>query len=190
MKFAVGLACVALALAQDAGSSPMTAEASPNEKTAAFSLADVKYFHRYTKGDLHEYTPKGQDDLNRWTDMVTINVYRNATDGEALASAANTVLQTYKANKAMVVKTSSVPRTHEKPAEHLIVVLFPRREFIEAVFARFRMHDGIGSSVVYSHRIYGAKSGDAMSAWLKKNGPTIESKLMAWSAMPKQAPGK
>jgi hypothetical protein len=163
----------------------MTEESSPNEKSAAFSLANIPYFHRYTKGDLHEFTPKGQDDLKKWTDMVTINYYSNATDGEALASAANTVLQNYKTNKAMVLKTSSVPRTPDKPAEHLIVVLFPRPEFIEAVFARFRMHEGVGTSVVYSHRIYGAKAGDPMSAWLKKNGPTVEKNLMSWNAMPK-----
>jgi hypothetical protein len=190
MKSLIGLACLTLLFTQNAGSSPMTEQSNPKEKAAAFEFSNVKYFHRYAKGDMHEYTPAGQDDLKHWTDMVTLHAYRNASDGDALAATANAVLQNYKANKAMILKTSSVPRTNDKPAEHLIAALFPRPEFIEAVFARFRMHDGIGSSVVYSHRIYGAKAGDAMSAWLKKNGPTIEKNLMSWNAAPKGATGK
>ena len=153
--------------------------------TAAFSFADVEYFHRFTKGDQHEYTPAGQEDLKAWTDMVTIHFYRRAKDGEALAATANAVLENYKASKAIVVKTDSVPRTRDKPAEHLIVVIFGRPEFIEVAFARFRMHGGVGTAVIYSHRIYGRKIGHEMSAWLEKAGPAIERNLMAWDAMPK-----
>ena len=150
----------------------------------AFSFADVKYFHRFTKDDQHEYTADDQEDLKRWADMVTILYYRKAKDGEGLAATANAVLETYKANKAMVLKTASVPMTKDKPAEHLIAVVFPRPEFIEAVFARFRMHEGVGTAVIYSHRIYGSKVGNAMSAWLDKNGATTEKTLMTWDAMP------
>jgi hypothetical protein len=154
------------------------------EKVAAFSLADLKYFHRFTKVDQHEYTPNGQEDLNAWTDMVTINLYRKAKDGDALAAIANAVLENYKANKALVVKTSSVPRANDKPAEHLIVAIFGRPEFIEVAFSRFRMHAGVGSAVIYSHRIYGKNVGNEMSAWLDKNGSTTEGNLMKWDAMP------
>jgi hypothetical protein len=159
--------------------------AGQREKVTAFSFADVNYFHRFTQADQHEYTPDGQENLKAWTDMVTILFYRKAKDGEALAATANAVLENYKANKALVVKTESVPRVKDKPAEHLIVVIFGRPEFIEVAFSRFRMHDGVGSAVVYSHRIYGKKVGDGMSAWLNKNGSTIERNLMKWDAMPK-----
>ena len=184
MTLRIGLACLTLLLTLGTGTALM-----PPEK-AAFALGGVNYFHRYANGDMHEYTPSGQEDLKRWKDMVTINTYRDAKDGDALVAAANTVLGNYKAAKAVVVKTSSIPRTAEKPAEHLIVVLFPRPDFIEAVFARFRMHEGTGTSVIYSHRIYGAKAGNAMSVWLKKNGPAREKSLMSWNAMPKEGSGK
>lgn len=151
-----------------------------NDKNAkvAFTFAGSSYVLRYEKDNLFEYTPKGQTDLNKWTDMVTVNRYVHVKDGEGLASAANSVLETYKANRAMVVKTSSVPRTDKKEAEHLIVVLFPTQNFIEAAFARFVMDKGVGHSVVYSHRIYGKKAGDAMSQWLKANGDKREKELM------------
>lgn len=157
---------------------------------ADFSFADLKYFHRFTRNDQHEYTPTGQENLTAWKDMVTIHYYRLAKDGEALAATANTVLQNYKAAKGMVVKTDSVPRTKDKPAEHLVVVIFGRPEFIEVAFARFRMHEGIGASVIYSHRIYGRNIGNEMSAWLEKNGPNTEKTLMQWDAMPKPPTSK
>jgi len=185
IKSQIASACFVMFLAQTAVSGFLPQAADRKERVAAFSFADVKYFHRFTKDDQHEYTPDGQEDLNAWTDMVTILSYPRAKDGEALAATANAVLENYKANKASVVKTDSVPRTRDKPAEHLIVVIFGRPEFIEVAFSRFKMHGGVGSAVVYSHRIYGKKVGDEMSKWLQDNGPTTERNLMKWDAMPK-----
>ena len=119
--------------------------------------------------------------------MVTINLYRNAQDGDGLAATANAVLETYKANRGSVVKTTSVPRTKDKPAEHFIAVVFARPAFMEAVFARFKMHEGIGSAVIYSHRAYGKNAGETMRSWLTQNGPTMEKNLLAWDAMPRLA---
>src|SRR5215469_10995183 len=171
-------------LAQYVVSELLPAAAGRNDKAAAFLFANVKYFHRFTKGDQHEYTPDGQEDLKAWTDMVTIQVYRKARDGDALADTANAVLDNYRANRGLVVKTDSVPRTPDKPAEHLIVVIFSRPEFIEVAFSRFRMHNRFGSGIIYSHRIYGNRVGNEMSAWLEKNGPTTERDLMNWDPIP------
>ncbi|MBI4470289.1 MAG: hypothetical protein HY650_13305 [Acidobacteria bacterium] len=136
------------------------------EKAAAFAFADAGYFHRFTHEDQHEYTPVGQADLKAWQDMVTLRDYRKAKDGEGLAATANPVLENYKAAKGHIVNTDSVPRTQDRQAEHLIVAVFGRPEFIEATFARFRMYGGTGTAVIYSHRIYGKKIGNVMSAWL------------------------
>ena len=164
---------------------PATTIAIAQNKSPAFTFGNVNYFHRFTEKDQHEYTPAGQEDLKAWTEMVTLLVYRNVKDGEGLASTASSVLETYKANRAVVVKTDSVPRTKDKPAEHLIVVIFGRPEFIEVAFARFRMYNGLGSAVVFSHRIYGKAVGDKMQDWLAKNGQAIEANLMKWDSMPK-----
>jgi hypothetical protein len=103
----------------------------------AFSFQGVEYFHRWSKADQHEFTPAGQEDLKKWTDMITLNAYSDARDGDALAAKANAVLENYTRNKARVLKTNSVPRTANKEAEHLIAVVFGRPEFIEVAFARF-----------------------------------------------------
>lgn len=154
------------------------------KKAAAFTFADVNYFHRYTIKDQHEFTPTGQADLKAWADMMTVHFYRHAKTGEDLAATANSVLENYKAHQATVVKTSSVPRTKDKPAEHLVVVAFRQPTFTEVAFARFKMHNGIGAAAIYSHRIYGKNAWAEMNTWLVKNGPGVEKNLMTWAALP------
>lgn len=147
----------------------------------ALNFNQTEYIHRWSQDDLHEFTPPGQDDLSKWTDMLSFNSYRQITDGEGLARVANQVLENYKSQKGIVLKTLSVPRTSERPAEHLIVVVFGRPAFLEAVQARFEMVNGKGISVIYSHRVYGKAAGPEMSAWLKDHGPATEKALMAWA---------
>ena len=120
--------------------------------------------------------------------MITLNVYPDPHDGDALAAKANAVLENSKSPQGMVLKTSSLPRTSYRPAEHFIAVVFGRPNFIEASFARFKLVDGNGCLIVYSHRIYGEKIGDLMSAWLNINGPVIEKALMEWTDMPSPVP--
>ena len=149
-----------------------------------FVFRDVGYFHRWSQGEQHEFTPENQEDLKKWTDMMTVNGYPDVDDGDGLAAMANAVLGNYKKHEAKVLKTNSVPRTAERPAEHFIAVVFGRPDFSEVAFARFKLVDGKGFSFVYSHRIYGEKIGDQMSAWLSANGEAVEKALMKWSSYP------
>ena len=152
-----------------------------------FTFREVTYVHRWSQADQHEFTPEGQDDLDKWSDMLTVNGYPDVKDGDGLAAAANAVLENYKNHQAKILKTDSVPRTPTRPAEHLIAAVFGREEFIEVAFARFKMVDGKGYSFVYSHRIYGKKAGDPMSAWLSDHGAEVEKALMEWTSMPSPA---
>jgi hypothetical protein len=149
-----------------------------NKLTLNFN--QTEYHHRWSKNDLHEFTPPGQDDLSKWTDMLTINFYPQVNEAEGLATVANQVLENYKAQQGKVLRTISVPRTTERPAEHLIVVVFGRPTFLEAVEARFKLINGKGVSIIYSHRVYGKEVGPEMSTWLKENGPSVEKALMGW----------
>ena len=160
------------------------ARAAAGPAKAAFVFGGVGYLHRWSMNHQHEFTPEGQEDLEKWSDMITINVYPNAHDGEALATKANAVLENYKSHEGKVLRTSSIPRTPKQPAEHFIAVVFGRPNFIEVAFARFKLVDGLGCSIVYSHRIYGEKIGDQMSAWLKNNAAQMERALMEWNEMP------
>lgn len=150
----------------------------------AFVFNGIDYFHRWSEKGQHEFTPDKQQDLEKWTEMMTVNLYRDVHDGDQLATITNAVLENYKNHRAVVLRTNSIPRTPERPAEHFIAVAFPQRDFVEVAFARFKLVDGIGCSCVFSHRIYGEKVGDQMSAWLKTNAPATEKALMEWKSLP------
>ena len=168
---------------------PLTLHSTPiqtnSEPKPAFTFAKTEYFHRFSKGTLHEFTPKGQTDLQKWTDMFTVNDYPTVKTGEGLAEIANKVLTTYKANEGIILQTRSVPKTTTKPAEHLIVVLFHQATFAEVAFTRFVLMKGTGLSMVYSHRIYNKKASTEMDFWITKNGGRIATALMAVPSAPK-----
>jgi hypothetical protein len=165
-------------------------DAQQSQATAAkpaFVFGGVGYLPRWSMNNQHEFTPEGQEDFEKWSDMITMNVYPDAHDGDALAAKANAVLENYKNHHGKVLKTNSLPRTSDRPAEHFIAVVFGRQNFIEVALARFKLVDGIGCSIVYSHRIYGQKVGDQMTAWIDHNGAKIERTLMEWNNMPSPA---
>jgi hypothetical protein len=177
--------CISLyrgAIAEDRRSQIATTEGKP-----AFVFSGVGYFHRWSQNDQHEFTPNGQENLEKWSDMITINVYPSAHDADALAVKANAVLENYKSQGGRVLRTNSVPRIPDRPAEHFIAVVFGRPDFLETAFARFKLVDGVGCSIVYSHRMYGEKVGEQMSKWLNDNGAKIEKSLMDWSNSPSPA---
>lgn len=150
------------------------------------TFGGVDFEHRWSNGGQNEFTPKGQENLNSWHDMITFNVQEAVTNGEQLAALANGVLGTYQ-RAGTIVRTTSRPLTAERQAEHLVVAVLGNAALLEAVFARFVLIDGVGTIAIYSHRVYGQSAGPAMSEWLQANGPQIESALMAWDKLPKPA---
>jgi hypothetical protein len=154
--------------------------AAEEQSGPAFSFQDVKYFHRWSQNEQHEFTPAKQEDLDHWTDMITTHAYPGVDDGEKLAAAANEVLGNYRGSQGKVLRTNSVTATDEKPAEHFIAVLFTRPDFSEAAFARFKLIDGKGHSFIYSHRFYGNDAAEKMGEWLKASGEKTENALMDW----------
>jgi len=155
-----------------------------NAGSTTINFNDTNYLHRWSKATQHEFTPKDQPDLTKWDDMITVNYYTDVKDGEQLALIANNLLSTYKKYGAKILRTNSIPRTPQNTAEHLIVVIFGQSKFIEFVQARIKINDGMGASIVYSHRMYGDKIGEKMSQWLQSNGPTLERKLMSLDQIP------
>jgi hypothetical protein len=51
---------------------------SANPAKRAFVFDGVDYFHRWSLHDQHEFTPGDQEDLEKWSDMITVNVYPDA----------------------------------------------------------------------------------------------------------------
>ena len=118
----------------------------------SFLFRGVKYLHRWSKGTQHEFTPEKQEDLDHFTDMITLNRYPDVADGDGLAAAANTVLENYKSHEGKILKTNSVPRTADRPAEHFVAVMFTRPQFVELAFAHFKLSENKGHSIVSTAR--------------------------------------
>lgn len=172
---------VALSLVAAALVPGLASAQQPPPLVVSFSGTD--YLHRWSKAGQHEFTPKGQEDLSKWSNMMTINVFDSARTGDDLAEIANRVLGNYQQN-GKIIRTDSKPRTDKAEAEHLAVAILPSPQFLEAAFARFLMHEGRGIVIVHSKRVYGAKAGNEMSAWLEENGPTTEQALTEWTGLP------
>jgi hypothetical protein len=163
----------------------MTATQSRGD-TAALSFDGTPFIHRWSKNAQHEFTPAGEEDLAKWTAMLTINVHDGARTGEQLAELANRVLGNYQ-QAGKVIRTDSKPRTETSEAEHFAVALLPNPAFLEAAFARVLMHEKRAVVVVYSKRFYGDSARGEMGAWLKKNGAAVEQALMSWIGIPSLA---
>lgn len=159
------------------------AQTAAPSRTAIVAFGGVDYVHRWSRAGQHEFTPRGQEDLDHWRDMVTIDVHEAATNGDQLAEVANRVLGNYQ-SRGKIVRTDSRPRTAQRPAEHLVVALFAGASAMEAGFARFVLVDGTGVVVVYSRRFYGRDAASAMADWLQANGPAVERTLMSWDGIP------
>lgn len=143
----------------------------------------TEFVHRWSKAGQHEFTPPAEADLTKWREMVTVNVHATAVTGERLALVANSILANYQ-KRGKILKTDSKPRAAGREAEHLIVAVLGDPNFLEAAFVRVVMVERVGYAAVYSHRVYGAKAGPAMGAWLQANGAQVEAALMAWPALP------
>jgi hypothetical protein len=150
------------------------------------SFNGTEFFHRWSQNGQNEFTPAGDENLDAWKSMVTINVHDWAQNGDQLAQLANQVLGRYQAS-GRILRTNSKPKTKQHEAEHFAAVSFGGATALESAFARILLFEKRGVIVVYSHRIYGAKAGDQMSAWLAKNGPAVEKALMAWDDLPSLA---
>jgi hypothetical protein len=148
-------------------------------KTPTVAFRGVEYTFRWSGGTQYEFTPAGQEKLDAWTDMLTLNLYPTATTGEALAGVANSVLGRYQGTGGKIVRTNSVPATPQVPAEHFIAAVLPDPKFLEFAAARFVLIGKEAAGMVYSYRVYGTAAGQPMSAWMGTNGPDVEKGLMA-----------
>jgi hypothetical protein len=169
-------------------SSCFAADEAPkaDQRTAELlSFRGVDYVHRWSKNGQNEFTPKGQEDLNKWQNMITINVHEGVTNGDQLAGLANRVLGKYQ-SVGKILRTDSKPRTSHREAEHLAVALLRTANVFEAAFARFMLFDGVGYVIVYSHRAYG-KNAATIGEWVQTNGPSVETSVMRWNGMPSLA---
>ena len=163
---------------------PAQGAKAPKPKPAAVTFNGTEFHLRWSKAGQFEFTPSGQEDLSRWTEMLTIWRYDAIRDGEALAAQANRTLGAYQSARGKILRTNSLPRTAQKPAEHFIAALLGGGQALEFAAARLLLADGRGVGLVYSRRSYGKPAKPDLGPWVAQNGASLEQRLMAFDPGP------
>jgi hypothetical protein len=177
-----------------AGALPAAGAAEPAPPAASavaaaaplFQFAGTPFVHRWSHAGQHEFTPPAQPDLDKWQDMVTVQLYDKVTSAEQLAFVANGVLVAYQ-KAGLIIRTNSLKATAGRPAEHMVVAILQDKGVREMVFARFRLTPEGGQAIVYSHRIYGMQPDAAASAWFREHDLPLEKAMMTWTDIPSVA---
>ena len=153
-------------------------------ESSQISFDGQEYLYKWSSDDLHEFTPGEQNVTGQWTDMLTVNDYPLVSSGEDLAVVANAVISNYEDVGGIVLGVESIPRTKLKPAEYIIAVVFGAPEAAEFAMVKFQLHEGIGSSIAYAHREYGADVGNVMNDWMEAHGTRLQEVVTKFTDMP------
>jgi hypothetical protein len=147
---------------------------------------DTEYIFRSSEGGLYRFTPEGQEDLSKWSDMLSINIYPGSQGEHALRDIFHSVFATYVLD-GDVEAGESQPNTKTGRIEHLVVVTFVMPDFDESLRARFLLVGESCVGITHSHRTYGESANTDLQAWLDGGGADVTEKLMEWDDYPTPA---
>jgi hypothetical protein len=97
------------------------------------------------------------------------------------------VLSNYENVGGIVLGVESIPGTNSKLTEHIIAVVFGAPDAAEFAMVKFQLHEGIGASIAYAHREYGADVGNIMNDWMDENGTRLQARIATFSDLPSYA---
>jgi hypothetical protein len=154
-------------------------------RIASINFNGTAFLYRWSQAGQYEFTPAGQEDLDSWTEMITLWLYPSVTDDDSLTAQAANILNKYKISGGKILHTYSVPRVDEKPAEHFIAAMLggnvKGKFIIEFAAARFLLLSGKGVGMIYSRRSYGEQAPQVIGSWVVQNGETMEKTVMAFN---------
>ncbi len=174
--FAFALAVTAATLA--AAATPDV----PSSATATVTFRGSEYLLRSSHGNSYDFTPRGQEDLSTFTDMLELNQYPAAHDEEALATITSRVQAIAQGAKATILRTISVSAAGQKPGEHFLAVVLPTPHGTDFDGVRFVLVDKQAVGVFYTHRSYGQSAAGKISEWVTNNAADVEQQLLHFDA--------
>ena len=142
----------------------------------------TKYFLRSTKDGQYVFTPDGQEDLQRWTDMITLSYFPQITEGKSLAAKALEWWSHCRSMRAHILDINFVPRIDQMPSRDNALYITsafiaqPYNNYDEFSYTAVRIVEGIGAVSTYAHREYrtGPAVHEKYSTWGEKNKPVAE----------------
>ena len=133
---------------------------------------------------LFEFTPHGQSDLDHWSDMVSVLVYRNATDADGLLNVAKTVLAHHQAAQRCCLKHTFDAEHTSKTGGILYLRCPGQPQFAGVSISALCTHSGgrLWDALLAPHLwAEGWRSDERMG---KENGPSKEKLLMSYDPVP------
>lgn len=152
-----------------------------NSSVYSLNFGGTAFVHRWSQGDTHEFTPRGDADLATWSDMITINVHDQVRDSGGLDQLAHALIHNYEAHGQLM---AVVP---ENDVIRFVAAALAGPGSFEVAFARLDLLEGRGIVVVYGKCFRGANSLKQMQPWLDTNAPATEKLLVEWDGMPSLA---
>jgi hypothetical protein len=150
--------------------------------TAKVTFRGTEYLLRSSHGNGYDFTPRGQEDLSTFTDMLELNLYPAAHDQDALATITSRVQAIAQGAKATILRTISVSASGQQPGEHFLAAVMPTPHGVDFDAIRFVIVDKQGAGVFYTHRSYGESAAGTTSAWVTKNAADVEQQLLQFDA--------
>lgn len=140
--------------------------ASAAAQPAILQIGGTPYHHRYSEGALHEYTPAGQDDLDRYSDLVTLLPSPEGMTSTDLERFTAGMVDVHRSRGGDVLSRACEAAAATHAAQCTVMVMFVHSTYVEAAVARhMAMRDGIGA-VSFSHREYGPDARRRVVAWI------------------------
>lgn len=126
------------------------------------------YHLRWTgDGGLAEYTPDGQEDLERYSDMISLAPTPAELRPDDMAAYARAMADQVRAGDGDLLSQDCVPDAADHVAECTMFVAYAQPAYTEFAFTRLV---AVGADnvacLVLSHREYGATSRAQAQAWL------------------------
>lgn len=147
-----------------------TAQTTQAQLTLEFD--GKRYLHRYSKNGQHEFTPVGQEDLQRWQEMITL-LPNPDIRGERTHQWAEAMAAGYK-ERGLLIHADQPPG-----GEYRMLGVLSAPGLVEVNFVRVMPQEEGALAFLVQRRFYGDDI-PQMADWVKDNTPRISELLVSW----------
>ncbi|HEY4560337.1 MAG TPA: hypothetical protein VIG54_06325 [Lysobacter sp.] len=145
------------------------------------AVGNMTYVHRYSDGGLHEYTPEGQDDLDRFADMLTLLPTPEDLRAADLESYSIHMAAVHTRRGGEVLSRECEAATPVHVADCTLLIRFAKAGHVElAVDKQMATKRGL-VAMALAHREYGEGAAGRAVAWTQGEGQRRIADFIDWA---------
>lgn len=144
-------------------------------------FGDTTWHARSSQGGAVEYTPEGQEDLERFGEMLTFHPVPADLRPEDLEAFTRDTVERHERRGAQIFSSECEPATRVHVADCTIMLAFPRAEHVEiGVTKHLAIRAGL-VAISMVHREYGDGAAERTKAWIKSpEGARLMAAFIDW----------